>query len=297
MGLERPDLENKETKEVVTSKIDLRFFRHAEKESDKNKLDEEIELTETGRSQGIKKSEDQSISQSVAFGSPRKRTQQTAGFVMGGQLDQITGDESLKELKEKLDKELKVGSKIGIDKRLDFNLDVTTDFGKKALEAFKNGQYLKFLVEESDTLSASLQENTEETYSHMAERVAEIVKKYLAIASHWDKLAQDQSKNYADTLKRFLGTHQGIAESFLAKIIEQTKGITERDTFVSALGNQGFDFTEGYDVNIETINDKDQNVHILFKKEKDGKVVFEYNEIVPREVIDGLVLIKDFEGK
>jgi len=290
MGIERPDLETKESKEVITSTIDLRFFRHAEKESDKNKGDEEIELTETGRMQAIEKSEDDDLSQSVAFGSPRKRAQQTAGFVMGGQLPEITGDENLEELKEKLDKELKVGSKIGIDKRLDFNLDLSTDFGKRALEAFKNGQYLKFLVEESDTLAQSLQDSTEETYGRQAGRVAEIVKKYIKVARRWDELVQEESKGYEDTLKRFLGTHQGVTESFLAKIIEQTKGKVERDTFVSALGNQGFDFAEGFDVKIETVNDKTRNIRISFKKEKDGQIIFEYDEIVSREIIDGLIL-------
>lgn len=84
MGPERPSEENKESKETITSKIVLQFFRHAEKELVEGKTDEEIELTDTGRKQAIEKSEDNNISQSVAFGSPRKRTQQTAGFVMGG---------------------------------------------------------------------------------------------------------------------------------------------------------------------------------------------------------------------
>lgn len=287
--------ETKESRGQITSTIDLRIFRHAEKESDKNKTDKEIELTETGRKQAVEESEDKDISQSIAFGSPRKRTQQTAGLVMGGKLEEITGDENIKELKEKLDKELKVGSKIGIDKRLDFNIDFSTDVGKKVLEAVKNGNYLKFLVEQSDSFAESFKNADTETYSGMAGRVAEIVKKYLAIAPRWDKLAQDESKDYKDTLKRFFGTHQGIGESFLAKIIEQTKGKVERDAFVSVLGNQGFDFAEGFDVKIETVDDKTQNIHILFKKEKEGQIVFEYDEIVPREIIEGFIMTKDEE--
>lgn len=289
--------ETKERREQITSVIDLRFFRHAEKELDKSKSDEEIGLTETGRKQAVEKSEDKDISQSVAFGSPRKRTQQTAGLIMGGQLDDITGDESINELKDKLNKDLKVGSKIGIDRGLDFNVDFSSSFGKKALESVKNGEYLKFLVEESDTLAESFKDITIETYSGMAGRVAEIVKKYLAIASRWDKLVQDESKNHKDTLKRFLGTHQGIGESFLAKVIEQTKGNAERDAFVSALSNQGFDFVEGFDVKIETIDGKTQNIHISFKKEKDGQVVFEYDDIVPREVIESFISLKEMEEK
>ncbi|MBI3685434.1 histidine phosphatase family protein [Candidatus Azambacteria bacterium] len=288
--MERFNPETKEKREQITSAIDLRFFRHAEKESDKSKSDEEIELTETGRKQTVEKSEDRDISQSVAFGSPRKRTQQTAGLVMGGQLDEITGNENIDELKEKLNKELKVGSKIGVDKRLDFNIDFSTDFGKKALESVKNGEYLKFLVEESDALAESFKDSATETYSGMAGRVAEIVKKYLTVAPRWDKLAQDESKKHEDTLKRFLGTHQGIGESFLAKVIEETKGKAERDAFVSALNNQGFDFAEGFDVEIQTSTGENQKVRISFKKEKDGETIFEYDEIVPKEMIESLIL-------
>ncbi len=295
MGVEQPNFENIVTKENVTSRIVLRFFRHAEKESDKNKSDEEIALTETGRKQSVEKSEDPDISQSVAFGSPRKRTQQTAGFVMSGQLDEITGNEGIEELKSKLNKELGIGSKIAIDKRLNFNIDISTDFGKKAFEAFKNGEYLKFLVEQSDILAELLKDSSMETYSGIAGRVAEIVKKYLTGAPRWDELAQDKSKNYEDTLKRLFGTHQGIGESFLAKVIEQTKGKIERDAFVSALNNEGFDFAEGFDVKIETIDGK-QNIRILFKKEKDGQVLFEYDEVVPTEIIENLIPTKSKEG-
>lgn len=282
--------ESIESKENVTSKIDLRFFRHADKESNKEKTDEEIELTEKGRKQAVEKSEDGNILQSVAFGSPRKRTQQTAGLVMGGSLDEITGNETIDELREKLDKELKVGSKIGVDRRLDFNVDFSTDFGKKALEAAKNGKWLKFLVEESDKIAEEFQDGGIETYSTYASRIAEVVKKYLAIAERWDELAQDESKNYEDTLKRFFGTHQGVAESFLAKIIEQTKGKGERDVFISALNNQGFDFVEGFEVEIDTIDGQEQKIRISFKKEKDGEVLYEYSEIVPSEIIDNMIL-------
>lgn len=287
MSIERSNLE---TAERITSKIDLRFFRHAEKESDKSKSDEEIELTETGRNQAIEKSEDTDIYQSVAFGSPRKRTQQTAGFVMGGQLEEITGNESLVELREKLSKDLQIGSKIGADKRLDFNLDPSTKFGNKLMEAFKRGEYLKFLIEQSDELAESLQDIDGETYDRAASRIAEIIKKYLTIAKRWDELVQDEKKDYEDTLKRFMGTHQGVAESFLAKIIEKTKGKSERDLFVSILNNQGFDYAEGFDVKIETIDGNDQQVRISFKKEKDGEVVFAYNEIVSKEILDSLIL-------
>ncbi len=292
MEKEQFNPENRENKEIITSKIDLRFFRHAEKESVKGKPDEEIELTDMGKKQAIEKSKDKDISQSVAFGSPRRRTQETAGFVMAGQLDEITGNENIKELKEKLDKELKVGSKIGVDKRLDFQGNFSTEFGKKAAEAFKGGQYLKFLVEQSDELADSFKDKEAETYGRMAGRVAEIVNKYMSIAPRWDALARDESKNYDDTLKRFFGTHQGIAESFLAKVIEKTKGTAERDAYVSALNNQGFDYVEGFDVEIQNFEAKNPDIHITFMKKKDEKTIFAFNEIVPKKIIDDIVVSK-----
>lgn len=288
--------ENRESKEIVTSKIDLRFFRHGEKEpSVAGKPDEEMQLTERGREQAIKKSEDEDISQSLAFGSPRKRAQQTVGFAMAGQLDKITGKESLEELKQKLNKELKEGgSRIAIDKRLDFN-EGSTEFRRKMVESYKEGVLLKFLLEQSDMLAESLKDKDADTYGRMAGKIAEIVEKYLTIAPRWNELVQDESKKYKDTLKRFLCTHQGVAESFLMKIIEKTKGKAERDVLAAALNNQGFDYTEGFDVEIENNIEGKQEVRIIFKKEKDGKVAFEYDEIVPIEIIENLIPVKSKE--
>lgn len=59
--------------------------------------------------------------------------------------------------------------------------------------------------------------------------------------------------------------------------------------FVSSLTNQGFGFAEGFDVEIDTIDGNNQKIHISFKKEKDGETIFEYDEVVPREIIDSLI--------
>jgi len=287
--MEQYNPENKETREVITSRIDLQFFRHAEKESIKGRPDEELRLTDLGKRQAVEKSESIDISQSVAFGSSTKRTQHTAGFVMGGKLDGIIGDENFEELSKKLNFGIGFGSKVGTDERLNFSGSFSTEFGKNALESHKKGEYLKFLIERSDHLAELLHDLDAETYSRMAERVAQIVNKYLTIAPRFDELVKDKGNGYGDTLKRFLCTHLGIAESFLAKIIEKTKGNGERDRFVSVLNNQGFDFTEGFDVNIETMNGDSQQIHISFNKIKDGETIFEYNEVVPKRIIDILI--------
>ena len=298
MFKEQPIFENKENKEQIkdyTSKIELVFMRHDEKENDKTKSGEEVRLTLAGKMHAKEKAEQDDIRQLVAFGSPRKRTQETAGLVMSGKLEEITGMETLEELKEKLDKDLplKSGSKIRVDDRLNFEADFTSNYGKKVLDAVKNEKYLKFLVEDSDRLAREENDDKSSTYTKQAQAIASIVEKYYDIAPRFNELVQDEDKGYEDTMKRFLGSHQGILESFLAKIIEKTKGVEERDKFVQVLNNQGFDYAEGFEIDIKNKEWGEPSIHLLYKKEKEGKTIFEFDEDLPKEIIDSLVLLKD----
>jgi len=295
MFKEQPIFENKENKEQIkdyTSKIELVFMRHDEKENDKTKSGEEVRLTLAGKMHAKEKAEQDDIRQLVAFGSPRKRTQETAGLVMSGKLEEITGMETLEELKEKLDKDLplKSGSKIRVDDRLNFEADFTSNYGKKVLDAVKNEKYLKFLVEDSDRLAREENDDKSSTYTKQAQAIASIVEKYYDIAPRFNELVQDEDKGYEDTMKRFLGSHQGILESFLAKIIEKTKGVEERDKFVQVLNNQGFDYAEGFEIDIKNKELDEPIVHLSYKKEKEGKTIFEFDEDLPKEMIDSLVL-------
>ncbi|MBU4458848.1 histidine phosphatase family protein, partial [Patescibacteria group bacterium] len=155
------NFEKEKSPERFTSRIVLKFFRHAEQEpGNKEKSDFERRLTATGREQAIKKSKIQDIEQAVAFGSPRKRAQETAGFVMAGKQEEITGKESLEGLKEKLDKKIKVGSKIAVDERLDFPVgDWDSKYVQEVFSAFKKSEGLKFIVEQSDKLAEKLNDN------------------------------------------------------------------------------------------------------------------------------------------
>jgi len=270
-------------------------MRHDEKEKDKTKSDEEVRLTPAGKMRAKEKAEEDNIDQSMAFGSPRKRTQETAGLVMSGKLEEITGTETLEELKEKLDKDLplKSGSKIMVDDRLNFEADLTSVYAKKALDSAKNGKYLKFLVEDSDRLAKEENDDKSSTYSKQAQAIASVVEKYYSIAPRFNELVQDEDKNYKDIMKRFFGSHQGVLESFLAKVIEKTMGIKERDNFVKALNDQGFDYAEGFEIDIKNKELGEPTVHLSYKKEKEGETIFEFDEDLPKEMIDSLVLTKD----
>lgn len=278
----------------VSSEIKLHFFRHGEQFKDPNKPDIEYELSPAGREQGMKKAktatEKPNLRQTMAFGSPRKRSQQTASFAMAGEaLDNIVGNESLEELKKKLDKDISYGSKVMSDSRLDFFMDKSTPFGKVAFDAFATKkQYMKFLVEESDKLAEELNDEKGSTYSRQARDIAEIVKKYITVSDRWSELVQ--SGKYQDPkLERFLGSHGGVTESFLFKVIEKTKGVEERNKLLALIPNI-FDFTEGFDVELVTYGgDNKPAVRIIYEKQlPDGKK-FEFNEVIPIEVVEEII--------
>lgn len=274
-----------------TAQVVLHLFLHAEAERDPNKSNQSFELSETGRKQAFEKGKidgADNLKQSVAFGSPRKRAQQTASFAMSGKsLDSITGAETLEELKEKIDQNLKVGSKIGIDPRLDFHLDKNSPFGQEAYKAvFINKDYLKFLVNRSDVLAIETNDKLASTYSRQAGAIAEIVKKYIAVSGQWDKLTE-KGKYEDSKLERFLGSHGGVVESFLLKVIEKTKGIGERDRLLGIMPHQ-FEYAEGINI---TIENRAQTIHVLFKKgnTSNPKESFIFDEDITLEIIDEII--------
>lgn len=284
-----PTLENIEQPKA---KIELHFFRHDEKESDKSKSDTEIRLTESGREHAKSlSSSETNISQSVAFGSLRKRTQETAGLRMSGSHEEITGEETLEELKDKLNKNLGYGSKINSDKRLDFILPKEGQYLDEGVKAFKEGKLLKWLVDKSDKRYKELDvADGYFSYSNQARQIAKVVEKYIKTLPRWKQLVEESDNDYEPELERFLGTHQTVGESFLAMVIEKTKGVEERNKFVEALDGGGFDYSEGFQIDIEDIGNTEPQIHIRFKKESDinGKS-FEFDSVIGKEIIDNIL--------
>lgn len=262
-----------EIEELKPAKIALHFFRHSIKESNDVTLpnDEMVKLSQAGKDLAIEKSfDDVNLSQAVAFGSPRIRTQETAMLMMSGQEDGIDGTETIEELKEKLNKDLKVGSKIGVDERLNFTDSNDTPVGRAMNDAYSRGEYVKFMVQESDKLAKETDDESGANYSAKAAQVAKIIEKYISIAPRWQKLVSDESKNYTDTLERYMGTHASIGEAFLAKVIEVTEGLEARNDFINKYPN-GFTYLQGFEVEILKNNEENIPVKILFETE-DGKV-------------------------
>jgi len=282
-----PKIKGLEEKEY-SSKIALHFFRHGEKESQEGIDDKEIRLTPAGRIKAMAKIRPLTISQAVAFGSSRKRTQETALLAMTGVQPEITGEETFEELREKIEKDLKVGKKIGTEEKLDFPEDKSTEYYKLTQEHYKKGDLLRFLAEESDELAKKYNDEKTYTYSRSARQIAKLIKKYLKISDGWDKLVQDKQKNYGDTMERFMGTHQTIPESFLAKVIERTKGMEERNKFIKILDNKGFDYVEGFD--LEILNTKEgPKIKIHYENKKDEEKPFIFDQNISPELIDEII--------
>src|SRR3989344_6087648 len=225
--------------ERVTSTIKLHIFRHGAKLVAKGMPDHETPLSDFGREQAREKSSD---------------------------------------LRTKIDNGLNVGSKIRVDERLDIHDPDTDEYDDQFFEAAKSSRYLEFLFKESDMAAEKFGDKKADTYSRMASQVALIIQKYLNIAPRWDKLANDDKKRYQNTLERFFSTHGGIGESFLGKVIELTKGIKERDRFAEALKMQGFDFLEGFDIEIMNYGGQDSEIRIVFQKDYAENTVFNFNE-------------------
>lgn len=297
MGNELETGRSKEQQErEKESKVILYLFRHAEADRESSPDNINFALTKRGRDQGLEKAKsipgERNPNQSAAVGAPRKRAWMTATLAMTGD-DTINGAESLEELRKKLDGQGKKDcSRIKINPRLDFYMDKKSPFGKKALEARNiHHNYLKFIVEKSDDLAIDLKDPNASTYSRQAAGVAKVVRNYAAIAHQWNKLANSGEKKYSDpNLERFLGSHGGVIESFLLKVIEKTyEGVAERDKLIGLIGNQ-FANTEGIEISING-QGKDQKIHISYKREKKSNPdqSFVFKQDVPMEIINEII--------
>ena len=121
------------------------------------------------------------------------------------------------------------------------------------------------------------------TFTSQAAAVAEVIRKYVTVSQAWHGLVNDPAKKFDGPLERFMGTHQSVPESFIAKVIELTRGVEERDAFVAALGNAGFGFAEEADIEIVRKHaDEPPVIRLRYSKEgKDGAPPYRLDEEIP----------------
>jgi|SRR3989344_523788 len=244
-----------EERENIESRVILYFRRHGKKEKilDGQK-DSEVPLTKEGREQAVAlgKGLNAHPEMTVAFGSPRKRAQEVAARAMLANEKSISVDMTLDELKSEIAKEIGHSQKILTDKRLDFyeqpgKLKELTD------KAYAEKRTAEFMINESDALAKETGDEVSSTYTRLAAQVAELVKKYIEIGNNFHKIVEEDPEKYKqfqNQMERFMGTHNTVSDSFVAKLIEKHKGVKERERFIQVLGPLGFKEAEGFQIEI-----------------------------------------------
>lgn len=272
---------------LVVPRIILNFFRHSIKEPRGNKENKDVQLTQEGRELAKSKFHAKDTF-ALAFADKDDRTKETALLTaFGGDME----TDSLIETSRQINQGLKYGSRLGQDDRLAFKNSHETGYYLKLRESFDRKEPLKFLVEESDYVAELLNDEGGATYSRMASQIAQVIEKYLKAVDNWESILESKPEEYdSSTLERFMGTHRGLCESFIAKVIEKTLGKAERDKFVKALDYQCFSETEGFSVDIGKYNEE-KIVFISFEKRSkmNGEVIYSFEKTVPLNILQEII--------
>lgn len=255
--------------EPKQASIRLEFFRHdaktKEATSGPREGDTAIRLTLEGRQHAtdVGKNKNPYPETSVAYGSPRERAQETALRHMLANDKKITGDASLEEIRGLISDHVKHGRKEKISELLDFKMEGNPDFNKIAYDHYLNRKdLLDWMRNDSDELIRQLKDTESSCYSRMAGNVAELVQKYVRIYPRWRQVIENDPQKYAqfdNELQRHFGSHQGVTESFLLKVVEKTEGKEGAAQLIDSLASRnGFDFSEGFSVQILDIEHEQQ---------------------------------------
>ena len=267
IGNPEGDLEHEAAPEVL---VRLHFNRHFEKGQlpEGATDDRRIPLSAQGKLNAKESaSHEVDLSRSRAIGSPRERAPHTAALLMAGKYPEIDATEDLDELERKVREISGTMALVRIDERLDFIDDPEAPLGRMLNDAYARKQYFKAILHESDQIARAQGSEYESTYSHKAARFAELILHYLDATARLST-----TKKWSDRKKfeRFLGTHQGLSESFLAKLVEVTQGVDAREAFAREIGDEGFDYGEGFDVEIGQRGDE-QVASVIYTNRCDGK--------------------------
>lgn len=244
-------------KEIETKAI-LHFMRHGKREKGATREEDlhyDLRLTEQGRKQSDEKGKrvNPHAEVAVGLGSSRTRSQETAYRVMLAN-EGIVPEDSFEDIEKKVAENLKYGKKMIVDDRLNFSSE--GPIGKDLDKAYEEGRYMPWVINESDRKAIEMGDNISSTYTRMAGNAAEIVARYLKIGENFNRVVskkEDRSEyeELGNTMERYPGTHMGVSESFVAKVIEKKLGKEKKDEFLQEVGG-GFGETEG--IRVEIIN-------------------------------------------
>ncbi len=258
-----------EAEKKVETKIILEIMRHA-KQVSRGKWDKKKRLAKKGRIQSMKKGKDinPNARVSLAIASPRKRAQETACRVMFAGEGISPETKTMEDIENLISNELKVGKKMRIDERLDYINE--GPIGRFYDEADDQGRFFQWAVNKSDNQAIEHGDKETLTYKRAAGNIAEIISKYLAIGNNFNKIVSKKGgyEKFNNQLERYIVTHQGIGELFLAKVLELKESGKKRDEYLESLG-EGFSHIEGF--RIEISNKGEEQSSFVIYKNAEGK--------------------------
>jgi len=298
--MENFKLKIEQQEKIRPATIRLEIFRHDDKGSnttaDPNEdVDKTLPLSKTGRKHASEngKNKNPHPETAIAYGSLRHRTIETAERQLLAHETFVKEDLSLDEINKLIGDKLRIGKKYKNTELLDFNFNGSDQFREATADHFVNKKdLLVWYLEQSDQLVENEKDQISTSYSRLAGNVATLVSKYFDAYSKWKKIVSDNPdkyNKYDNELQRFMGTHQGVAESFLMKVIEKTNGKKEVYNFINSLKSKnGFEFGEGYSLVIsETKNNNNELTKIMSVNFNDKKILFD------KEVLEEIIKDKE----
>ena len=254
-----PGLESRvEVRKPENSLVRLKFMRHGDKES----TGADPNLTEKGRDQASTAGSEYGPRPEVAVGhgTSRHRTEETIQRFIGVArpdvvTDSMTADEVEAAIDAEMRKEGRIGRKTIADDRLNFEFD--GEYKVAIARALKEKRSLEFIVEDSDQIVLSTGDKKSTSLLRQAGNIAELIRNYGGgIAKGWRKACENNPEEYKKfqyELERYLGTHAGVVESFVVKLLREKLGQPAMDEFVAAYPN-GFSELQGIQVDVELVD-------------------------------------------
>lgn len=172
-------------------------------------------------------------------------------------------------------------------------------YGEKVEAEYVAGNLMRYLADHSDEDAAASGDTESMTYDRAAAGIAELVLRYVKAAPRWEAIVDEHRKageGIGDILRRFLGTHQGVAESFLAHVIEETRDHGERERFFDAVNNTGFGFAEGIQLQIQNHGSNGEpSIHLSYtKNDPEGHVLYQFEENLDRSLLEKIAANSEF---
>ncbi len=289
---------------IHVTRIVFEIGRHDDKAPAKEgQTDNEVTLTDMGAEHAMGVASNAGFRQGdKAFGSPAMRAGQTAvlhafGLSAAGERTSevappiISRHPTYGELQQFMGPDFQVRQELG------FRIG-TGDYKKEFMAAAVEKRLVDYIYHESDQRRAAFGETDVDSYSTFAGNVATLVKEGLNDAAENDdqKGKSPTADVELDEKWRYCGSHAGVAESFLLKVIGKNalaQGKTEQEAveaqeeFIKALGGNAFGFSESIRAEVFDFGGlQEPQVRVRYLNKNAG---YSFDEMVSPKVIDEII--------